>query len=64
MAKTHFTLTGRYAGQTYCGEVRNDSDTYMHIKGESTPIMQALLNKDSDLCDVCKAVYLDSGDDE
>lgn len=64
MLKTHFTLTGKYAGQTYCGEVRNDSDKYMHIQGENTPIMQTLLGEGSELCEGCKAMYLESGEDE
>lgn len=54
---THFTLTGRYAGETYCGEPRNETDDYMHIKGESTPIMQSLLNGEKELCPKCKEVY-------
>lgn len=63
--KTHFTLTGRYAGQTYCGEQRNETDKYMHIKGEKTPIMQRLLHShDSELCSQCKEIYIEAGEDD
>lgn len=56
----HFTLTGRYAGQTYCEAARNENDKYMHIKGENTPIMRELLHAhDSELCLQCKEAYLD-----
>lgn len=61
----HFTLTGRYAGQAYCGAARNATDRYMHILGENTPIMQKLLHShDSELCPQCKEVYNDIEEEE
>ncbi|MNW64857.1 hypothetical protein D3C74_431800 [compost metagenome] len=61
---THFTLTGRYAGQTYCGQPRNDNDEYIHIKSEQSPIMQKLLNGEDELCPCCKAAYLESFEED
>lgn len=61
----HFTLTGRYAGQTYCEAARNENDKYIHIQDENTPNMQQLLHSsDSELCPQCKEVYNSAYDDE
>jgi len=50
---THFTFTGYYAGQTFCGVARNETDKYMHIQGSNTPIMKRLLSGKEKLCPHC-----------
>lgn len=60
---THFTFTGRYAGQTFCGITRNEHDKFMHIQGSNTPVMQRLLRGEELLCPSCKGIYLESKDE-
>jgi hypothetical protein len=34
----HLTLTGRYAGQPYCGNARKEGEVYAHLPPVEEPI--------------------------
>lgn len=54
---THYTLSGMYAGQVICGNIKNEQDNYLHfgaMYGRPHPI---------DLCKECLEI-VNSLDDE
>jgi len=53
----HFTMTGYYAGATYCGARRNDTDRFQHAAYPGPALDRQLA--DPDLCTECHKVYND-----
>jgi len=52
----HFTMTGYYAGKSYCNQEKNETDTYYH-PAYNEDQNNALMNKPN-FCPICKQVYL------
>lgn len=60
----HFTLTGPYAGLTFCGISRHErkaEERYIHLPGSA--YLKTLLDG-SELCPECRALYEEVGDCE
>ena len=54
----HFTLTGYYAGWTYCGGRRNDTERFQHAAYPGPALDRQLA--DPELCKECRDIYLEA----